>query len=733
MKVLSNERTNKGEENLKTNRQIEESLSFISQSPVYRQKMKEQQERKEQPAKKAVIKRKTVSSESTAVKKQNTPSVLHSDKADIKKNDEKINKKAENEKMRDEKPLPDFDYTSRSQRNARAETPSKHKKVSHERVSHEKVSHEKIPETEKSQPKVSKHERVVVTSPELKNEAGVQPQNREADISEKVRMIKNSISSGSESGSVNRNFASRDYAPSGNSEKTAVPQDSYSRFKRTAGTATAIKNRKEEIDEENLFEGEEPVSKKGNTAVREGVKDGVNKSNIITVVLVLILVIAIGILYTVGYMGFKGRYLKNTFVNGVNIGGVKIGEADELIASGAETSGITVVKGDGEEVHFDGNQFGCKYSVPAGTRYGEEKHKFWFTKLFHSTDYNIELDSSFEENALRALIQNYTWGTKDPVNARLEKGSDGKYEIVEGEKGDKLDNAKFAEYVISQVKEGNTKINVDDADCYLKAEITAEDLQSELDLINSTGSMTLTIDFNDSKEEIDSDTLSSWVSLDEKGGLVVDKDAVSEYVKTLSDKYNTYGKDRNFHSTDKGDIVVKWTPSSIYGWKINEETMTSKIVDAVKNLSTDTIKPSFSIFGYGDYSKDDIGKTYIELDISAQHFWLYKDGQCVLDDDVVTGLASDPERATPPGVYCVWDMVPGKYLGTYEVQGYHTWVDWWMNFTYLGIGFHDLNRSAYGGQIYKTNGSHGCVNLSKSTAEKLYNSIEVGIPVVAYE
>ena len=78
-------------------------------------------------------------------------------------------------------------------------------------------------------------------------------------------------------------------------------------------------------------------------------------------------------------------------------------------------------------------------------------------------------------------------------------------------------------------------------------------------------------------------------------------------------------------------------------------------------------------------------------------------------------------------------MVPGKYLGTYEVQGYHTWVDWWMNFTYLGIGFHDLKRSAYGGQIYKTNGSHGCVNLSKSTAEKLYNSIEVGIPVVAYE
>lgn len=733
MKFLSNEKMNKGEENLRTNRQIEESLSFISQSPVYKQKLREQQEKREQTAKKVVVKKKTVSSDSNNTKKQHATPVLHSERNNLEKNNteissekdaikrenvEKINKKAENEKMRDEKPLPDFDYTSRS-RASRTETPKAPSK--HEKVSHEKVV---IPDVSANQPRVSKHERVVVTSLELKNEARVVPENRETDISEKVRMIKNSISSGSETDSINRNFKSRDYTPSGSQ------QDSYSRFKRTAGTATAIKNRKEEIDEENLFEDEEPVSRSNATSVA---KEGVDKSKIITAVLVVVLVVAIGIFYTVGYMGFKGRYLKNTYVNGVNIGGVKIGEADALIAAGAETSGITVVKGDGEEVHFDGNQFGCKYTVPTGTRYGEEKHKFWFTKLFHSTEYNIELDSSFQENALRALIQNYTWGTKDPVNARLEKGSDGKYEIVEGEKGDKLDNAKFAEYVISQVKAGNTTINVDDADCYLKADITAEDLQSELDLINSTGNMTLTIDFNDSKEEIDSDTLSSWVSLDEKGGLVVDKDAVAEYVKTLSDKYNTYGKDREFHATNDGDITVKWTPSSIYGWKINEETMIAKIVDAVKNLSTETIKPSFSIFGYGDYSKDDIGKTYIELDISDQHFWLYKDGQCVLDDDVVTGLASDPERATPPGIYCVWDMVPGKYLGTYEVQGYHTWVDWWMNFTYLGIGFHDLNRSAYGGEIYKTNGSHGCVNLSKSTAEKLYNSIEVGIPVVAHE
>lgn len=742
MKFLSNEKMSKGEENIKTKRQIEESLSFISQSPVYKQKQREEQEKRElekkekqQPVrKKVVVKKKTVSAENkstlgtesdeTASKKKDAS--LFSSEDNNKTENEKINKKAEFGKMREEKPLPEFDYTSKSQRTRKTENqkmPSKHEKVSHVKQTSYDNSKSNL-----QSPKVSKHEKVIVTSPELKNQTqNSLKENQNADVSEKVRMIKNSIALSEKSYSGNnKNFESRDYT------SDSEPSDSYSRFKRNAGTATAIKNRREEVDEENLFEGEEPISQK-ETATQEAREMNASKSKVITTALAALLVVSVGILYTVGYMGFKGRYLKNTYVNDVNIGGVKIGEADELIASSAESSGITIVKENGEEVNFEGNQFGCKYSVPEGVTYGEEKHKFWFTKLFHSTEYTVELNSSFEENALRALIQNYTWGTKDPVNARLEKGSDGKYEIVPDESGDKLDNAKFAEYVISQVKDGKTTINVDDADCYLKADITSEDLQSELDLINATGSMTLTIDFNDSKEEIDSDTLSSWVSLDDEGNLVVDKDAVADYVSTLSDKYNTYGKDREFHATNDGDITVSWTGSSIYGWKINEETMVSKIIDAVKSLSTDSIKPSFSVFGYGDYSTDDIGDTYIELDISDQHFWLYKEGECILEDDVVTGLASDPERITPTGIYCVWDMVPGKYLGTYEVQGYHTWVDWWMNFTYLGIGFHDLSRSAYGGEIYKTNGSHGCVNLSKSTAEKLYNSIEVGIPVVVHD
>ena len=50
-----------------------------------------------------------------------------------------------------------------------------------------------------------------------------------------------------------------------------------------------------------------------------------------------------------------------------------------------------------------------------------------------------------------------------------------------------------------------------------------------------------------------------------------------------------------------------------------------------------------------------------------------------------------------------------------------------------GIGFHDAAwRSRFGGTIYLTNGSHGCVNLPYSAAQTLYSNINTSIPIILY-
>ena len=49
------------------------------------------------------------------------------------------------------------------------------------------------------------------------------------------------------------------------------------------------------------------------------------------------------------------------------------------------------------------------------------------------------------------------------------------------------------------------------------------------------------------------------------------------------------------------------------------------------------------------------------------------------------------------------------------------------------IGMHDANwRGSFGGSIYKTNGSHGCINLPVGVAKTIFENIETGMPVLCY-
>ena len=51
-----------------------------------------------------------------------------------------------------------------------------------------------------------------------------------------------------------------------------------------------------------------------------------------------------------------------------------------------------------------------------------------------------------------------------------------------------------------------------------------------------------------------------------------------------------------------------------------------------------------------------------------------------------------------------------------------------------GIGFHDATwRSKFGGTIFQTSGSHGCINLPPEKASVLYDLIYKGMPVLCYQ
>ena len=124
----------------------------------------------------------------------------------------------------------------------------------------------------------------------------------------------------------------------------------------------------------------------------------------------------------------------------------------------------------------------------------------------------------------------------------------------------------------------------------------------------------------------------------------------------------------------------------------------------------------------------------MEVDLARQHVYYFRDGAVVWDAPCVTGNVSK-NYTTPDGVYSIYSKERNRVLRGKMVNGkpeYEQPVSYWMPFN-GGIGLHDANwRGSFGGSIYKTNGSHGCVNLPPSKVPALYDMVKVGTIVVCH-
>lgn len=121
--------------------------------------------------------------------------------------------------------------------------------------------------------------------------------------------------------------------------------------------------------------------------------------------------------------------------------------------------------------------------------------------------------------------------------------------------------------------------------------------------------------------------------------------------------------------------------------------------------------------------------TYVEIDKTNQTLYYYENGVLSATTPVVTGNVSRGS-ITPSGIYSVRSKATDTYLNG---ANYSSFVHYWMAFIGNSYGIHDANwRKNFGGQIYLTNGSHGCVNIPPANMPGLYAKVKVGTPVVIY-
>lgn len=264
--------------------------------------------------------------------------------------------------------------------------------------------------------------------------------------------------------------------------------------------------------------------------------------------------------------------------------------------------------------------------------------------------------------------------------------------------------------------------------------ISSEDT-ADTDLVNPYGEdgpsryLNIILKFGDASEVLTGGDLAAHTVENESHEYVLDSGYLSSFVSELAARYDTQGQARRFMTSRGYEITLT---EGTFGWKLDEAATEARIRENLLAASQVILEPVWSNEGVSFTTApdriNDIGDSYVEVDLRNQKVWLYKDGECLLETDCVSGTM-DTESQTPSGVYSIFYMQSPAVL---KGADYSSPVTYWMPF-YGNYGLHDATwRSEFGGDIFRTNGSHGCINLPYESAERIYDTVWVGYPVILY-
>lgn len=304
--------------------------------------------------------------------------------------------------------------------------------------------------------------------------------------------------------------------------------------------------------------------------------------------------------------------------------------------------------------------------------------------------------------------------------------------IVKEVQGDNTDKEKFKERILKLIAKGEFSLEYKKEAYYQTPKVlsTDKELAQYREYCKKNYTQKITYDFYNQKYTLTPGDLKSMVTV-KNGKRQVKKKAVRKFISKLAASYDTLGSSRRFYSTYKGSIRVS---GGSYGYLIDQDRERSALIKALKSGKDVKRKPIYSQVPYYRGSGDsDIGASYVEIDIANQHLWLYKNGRVLMECPVVTGSLKGG-YATPKGVYYLVYKIQDVKLKGRNSDGskYESPVRYWMPF-YNDYGIHDASwRGAFGGTIYRSSGSHGCVNMPAVSAALLYHNITAGYPVVVH-
>ncbi len=411
----------------------------------------------------------------------------------------------------------------------------------------------------------------------------------------------------------------------------------------------------------------------------------------------------------------QSHFGSNTTIDGVNCSWLTPEQAYNKLNEQLENKNISFLFFD-TQYDFCGSSFNLK--LPSTT----ELEKFLEEqKANRKSDFSSTL-FSLDESKVHAILKSIP----NLNTANMIHSKDAEIILVDNlltinpeVAGNYIDFSEAYDLAFSSLQCGHTIVDFRSITDYI-ATVNSFDLQEKVNTINQI--LRTSISFllpDDSILTLDKSIMKDWLIINEDGTYEIDVDSnLPLFLEQLSQKCANSTAQFEFTGTDVEPVMV-----SANNLLLDKDAEMKLIKSELGSATSYTHAPIFSA---------PIDTSYIEIDITRQHIWMYLNGECIVDSACVTGNAGIHD--TPEGYFFLTYKTTNAVLRGYNDNGskYASPVSYWMPFN-GGIGLHDASwRDTFGGSIYLGNGSHGCVNLPKETAQKIYQHIDKTIPIIVY-
>ena len=459
-----------------------------------------------------------------------------------------------------------------------------------------------------------------------------------------------------------------------------------------------------------------------------------------------IVVGAVALVYLGGVILWSNVFMPNTKVNGVDVSF----KSPASLASESESHlKDYTLNVDGGDVSLVITQPDVNLAIDYDSYAAEAMSKVvpwtWPVVIFTGSDVKIEAPISYDDDKLTTLVK----GMVDKHNATATPSTDatasfnaetGKFELVKESIGTVWDEGVVKRLVTEALSSDARQLQLaDNAVAHPSVSSTDARLAQAISQANDYLMATQSLVANNAEVySVGAADISQWVKFGSDLSVTVDAAAITGWANdVLAPKLDTIGTTRTYTRSDGKQITVE---GGTYGWSVDGEALGKTLAQNIQASRASTVEvPWLETAAVWLPGGAEWGNRYIDCDLSEQYARLYDEsGNVIWESSFVSGDISE-DRGTPEGVWSITgSMGRNQTLKGLDENGdgepdYESHVAYWMPFVGNLVAFHDADwRSSFGGSIYMTNGSHGCVNLPVGAAAELYELTHVGEVVVAH-